>query len=88
MSWVLENQSKICKTLSPTTERNSMTKKDKIIQITDTLDQGDGDTYGLSESGNLYKLKAVYREAATTYLNKGKVFDHYEWEYVLGSPRK
>lgn len=65
--------------------------KDKIIQITDTIDsEAEGQTLGLSESGKLYILtyKAVPVEGEVEEPFKGKrhVYVPDCWKLLVDSP--
>jgi hypothetical protein len=63
--------------------------KDKIIQITDTLnDEADGQTFGLSKSGKLYVLvyKKVIISPETTTNNEKFEFIPSHWKLLIDSP--
>jgi hypothetical protein len=58
---------------------------DKIIQIADSINNdGDGNTYGLGESGTLYQLNCIYVDNPDP--KKRKVFSHYQWTKIIDSP--
>ena len=60
--------------------------KDQIIQITDTFtDSGDGQTYGLSELGKLYRLE-ILKTKDNKPIRDSKGDYKMVWNFICDSP--